>query len=53
MFYTGNISASFFLDRKKQAEEVKLLCVVLQDDPVPELCEPTNDAFAFSANAAE
>lgn len=32
---------------------MKLLCGVLQDDPVPEHCEPTNDAFAFSADAAE
>lgn len=32
---------------------MKLLCVVLQDSLIPELCEPTNDAFAFSAEVAE
>lgn len=38
---------------KKQAEEVKLLHVVLQESLVPDVCEPTNDAFAFNAEAAE
>lgn len=38
---------------KKQAEEVKLLHVILRDSPVEELCEPTDDAFAFCAEAAE